>query len=116
MGLEVEMWILGWLLPCIASCGIPWRGAGVLLLSALGMVSHKGTLGTSEIQMVASREVLFLATLCSLLPLWGWKRKDLGSEELSASLGFTESIVHSHSFLLFSMAGLGHSDFCFPLQ
>jgi hypothetical protein len=80
------------------------------------MVPHKGTLGTSEIQMVASTEVLFLATLCSLLPLWGWKRKDLGSGERSASLGFTESIVYSHSFLLFSMAGLDHSDFCFPLQ
>lgn len=31
VGLAVEMWGLGRLLPCITSCGIPWRGAGMLL-------------------------------------------------------------------------------------
>lgn len=72
--LEVEIRGLGWLLACVTPCGIPWRGAGMLLLRALGVVSrgpHEGALSTSEIQMVVSTEVLFLATLCSLLPLWG---------------------------------------------
>lgn len=59
----------------------------MLLLGALGRVPsspHKGTLGTSEVEMVASTEVLFLATPVPPLPLWGWKRKGLSSEEQSA--------------------------------
>lgn len=43
----------------------------MLLLGALGRVPsspHKGTLGTSEVEMVVSTEVLFLATLCPLCP------------------------------------------------
>lgn len=75
------------------------RGWDAVALGTVPSGPHKGTLGTSEIQMVVSTEVLFLATLCSLLPLWGWK--DLGSEEGSVPLWTSQRTlftVTAHSF------------------
>lgn len=69
VGLEVEMWDLGRLLPCITSCGTLERGWDAVALGMVPSGPHKGTLGSSDIQMVVSTEVLFLAALCSLLSL-----------------------------------------------
>lgn len=55
-------WGLGQLLPCVASCGIPWRGAGTLLLSALGVVlsvMHQGDLGTTSTQVMLPQRCHF---------------------------------------------------------
>lgn len=90
----------------VASCGMLWRGAGTLLLSTSGGVPggmYNDNLGTTKTQVVVvSPELPFLATLCPLLPLWGWKRKDLGREEQNIPLDFTISIVHSYSSCFFS--------------
>lgn len=80
---------------------MPRRGAGTLLLSALGVVPSGIPKGTTEAQVVVSPELSFLATLCPLLSPWVWKRKEPGIEEQRAPLGFTSLFVHSYSSQLF---------------